>query len=156
VRVGAFISKNKEVMATAMKFAQARLSPPSYGQILGEAACDTPKSYFDEVVTDYIARRNCVVEAINKMPGCFCPNPKGAFYAVAALPIDDADIFCQWLLESFNHNGKTVMLAPVTGFYSYPAPIKNEVRISYVLNVNDLKEAMECLGEAVKVYPGRI
>ena len=156
VRVGAFISKNKEVMATAMKFAQARLSPPTYGQILGEAACDTPQSYFDEVVTDYIARRNCVVEAINKMPGCFCPNPKGAFYAVGALPIDDADKFCQWLLESFEHNGKTVMLAPVTGFYSYPAPVKNEVRISYVLNVNDLKEAMECLAEAVKVYPGRV
>jgi len=156
VRVGAFISKNKEVMSTALKFAQARLSPPSYGQILGEAACDTPQSYFDEVVTDYIARRNCVVEAINKMPGCFCPNPKGAFYAVASLPIDDADKFCQWLLESFEHNGKTVMLAPVTGFYSFPAPVKNEVRISYVLNVNDLKEAMECLAEAIKVYPGRV
>jgi aspartate aminotransferase len=153
VRVGAFISKNKEVMATAMKFAQARLSPPTYGQILGEAACDTPQSYFNEVVSDYVARRNCVVEAINKMPGCFCPNPKGAFYAVASLPIDDADKFCQWLLEEFQLDGKTVMLAPATGFYSYPAPVVNEVRISYVLNVNDLKGAMECLAEAVKVYP---
>jgi aspartate aminotransferase len=156
VRVGCFISKNKEVMATAMKFAQARLSPPTYGQILGEAACDTPQSYFDEVVSDYVARRNCVVEAINKMPGCFCPNPKGAFYAVASLPIDDADKFCQWLLESFQLNGKTVMLAPATGFYSFPAPVVNEVRISYVLNVEDLKGAMACLAEAVKVYPGRI
>ncbi|MCL2167700.1 MAG: pyridoxal phosphate-dependent aminotransferase [Lentimicrobiaceae bacterium] len=155
VRVGCFISKNKEVMATALKFAQARLSPPTYGQILGEAACETPQSYFDEVVREYVARRNCVVDAINKMPGCFCPNPKGAFYAVASLPIDDADKFCQWLLESFNYNGKTVMLAPATGFYSYPAPVVNEVRISYVLNVNDLKEAMECLAEAVKVYSGR-
>ena len=153
VRVGAFISKNKEVMTTAMKFAQARLSPPTYGQILGEAACDTPQEYFDAVVKDYVARRNCVVEAINQMPGCFCPNPKGAFYAVASLPIDDADRFCQWLLEEFQLNGKTVMLAPATGFYSYPAPVRNEVRISYVLNVNDLKEAMICLAEAVKVYP---
>jgi len=155
VRVGAFISKNKEVMATAMKFAQARLSPPTYGQIIGEAACDTPKSYFDKVINDYVARRNCVVEAINNMPNCFCPNPKGAFYVVARFPIDDADKFCQWLLESFEFNGKTVMLAPATGFYSYPAPVTNEVRISYVLNVNDLKQAMECLAEAVKVYPGR-
>jgi len=156
VRVGCFVTKNKEVLATAMKFAQARLSPPTYGQILGEAACETPQSYFDEVVSDYVARRNCVVEAINKMPGCFCPNPKGAFYVVASLPIDDADRFCQWLLEAFQWNGKTVMLAPATGFYSYPAPVVNEVRISYVLNVNDLKEAMNCLAEAVSVYPGRI
>jgi aspartate aminotransferase len=155
VRVGCFITKNKEVLATAMKFAQARLSPPTDGQILWEAACDTPQSYFDEVVNDYVSRRDCVVEAINKMPGCFCPNPKGAFYAVASLPIDDADKFCQWLLEEFQLNGKTVMLAPATGFYSYPAPVVNEVRISYVLNVNDLKGAMECLAEAVKVYPGR-
>jgi aspartate aminotransferase len=155
-RIGTFISKNKEVMATAMKFAQARLSPPTYGQILGEAACDTPQSYFNEVICDYVARRNCVVDAINKIPGCFCPNPKGAFYAVASLPIDDADKFCQWLLESFQLNGKTVMLAPATGFYSYPAPVRNEVRISYVLNVNDLKESMMCLAEAMKVYPERV
>lgn len=155
VRVGAFISKNKEVMATAMKFAQARLSPPTYGQILGEAACDTPKSYFDAVIEDYVARRDTVVKAINAMPGCFCPKPKGAFYAVARLPIDDSDVFCQWLLESFHYNGKTVMLAPATGFYSKPTNGKDEVRISYVLNVNDLTEAMNCLAEAVKTYPGR-
>lgn len=156
VRVGAFITKNKEVYATAMKFAQARLSPPTYGQILSEAAVDTPKSYFDEVIQDYYERRNTVVNAINKMPGCFCPMPKGAFYAVAKLPIDDSDKFCQWLLEDFNHNGKTVMFAPATGFYSTKGEGKNEVRISYCLNVQDLEEAMKCLVEALKVYPGRV
>ncbi|HNX21017.1 MAG TPA: aminotransferase class I/II-fold pyridoxal phosphate-dependent enzyme, partial [Bacteroidales bacterium] len=155
VRVGAFISKNKEVIQTAMKFAQARLSPPTYGQILGEAAISTPKSYFDMVIEDYVARRNCVVEAINQMPGCFCPNPKGAFYVVARLPIDNSDRFCQWLLEDFNFNGKTVMLAPATGFYSTKGQGLDEVRISYCLKVDDLKEAMICLAEALKVYPGR-
>lgn len=155
VRVGAFISKNKEVIQTAMKFAQARLSPPTYGQILGEAAISTPKSYFDMVIDDYVARRNCVVEAINQMPGCFCPNPKGAFYVVARLPIDNSDRFCQWLLEEFNFNGKTVMLAPATGFYSTKGQGLDEVRISYCLKVDDLKEAMICLAEALKVYPGR-
>ena len=155
VRIGALISRNKELMNTAMKFAQARLSPPTYGQVLGEAACDTPQSYFDMVIDDYVARRNCVVEAINKMPGCFCPNPKGAFYAVARLPIDNADRFCQWLLEEFNYEGKTVMLAPATGFYSVPTKGVDEVRISYCLKVDDLKKAMKCLEEGLKVYPGR-
>ncbi|HPY81195.1 MAG TPA: pyridoxal phosphate-dependent aminotransferase [Bacteroidales bacterium] len=155
VRVGAFITRNKELYATAMKFAQARLSPPTYGQILAEAAVDTPKVYFDRVIKDYLARRNTVVKAINAMPGCFCPTPKGAFYAVARLPIDDSDLFCQWLLEDFNHNGKTVMLAPATGFYSSKGEGKDEVRISYCLNVEDLVEAMKCLAEALKVYPGR-
>lgn len=155
VRVGAFITKNKEVYATAMKFAQARLSPPTYGQILSEAAIDTPKSYFDNVIKDYVNRRNTIVEAINKMPGCLCPNPKGAFYTVCKLPIDSSDKFCQWLLEDFNYQGKTVMMAPATGFYSTKGKGTNEVRISYCLNVNDLKEAMKCLEEALKVYPGR-
>lgn len=155
VRIGAFVTKNKEVYASAMKFAQARLSPPTYGQILGEAAIDTPQSYFDEVVADYVARRNTVVEAINKMPGCLCPNPKGAFYATVRLPIDDSDKFCQWLLEDFNHNGKTVMFAPATGFYSTKGKGLDEVRISYCLKVDDLKEAMECLAEALKQYPGK-
>lgn len=155
VRIGAFISKNKEVMATAMKFAQARLSPPTYGQILGEAAVDTPQEYFDAVIEDYVARRDTIVNAINDMPGCFCPNPKGAFYTVARLPIDNSDRFCQWLLEDFNHNGKTVMMAPATGFYSHPTQGTDEVRISYCLKVEDLKEAMECLAEGLKVYPGR-
>jgi aspartate aminotransferase len=155
VRIGAFITKNKEVYNTAMKFAQARLSPPTYGQILGEAAIDTPKAYFDAVIKDYVARRNCVVEAINKMPGCFCPNPKGAFYAVARLPVDNSDNFCQWLLESFQYDKKTVMLAPATGFYSTQGKGVDEVRISYCLKVADLQEAMKCLAEALKVYPGR-
>ncbi|MDD3281556.1 MAG: pyridoxal phosphate-dependent aminotransferase [Bacteroidales bacterium] len=154
-RIGMFITKNKEVYSTAMKFAQARLSPPSFGQIFTEAAVDTPQSYFDEVQKEYIARRNVLVEAINKMDGCYCPNPKGAFYAVARLPIDDSDKFCQWLLEDFNYNGETLMLAPATGFYSAKGKGKDEVRISYCLNVNDMKASMKCLEEALKVYPGR-
>jgi aspartate aminotransferase len=118
-RIGCLISKNKEVMATAMKFAQARLSPPSFGQVAAEAAFSTPDSYFTEVVVEYLARRNVVVEAINKMPGAFCPNPMGAFYVVAKLPIDNADTFCQWLLEDFTYNNQTVMLAPATGFLQF-------------------------------------
>jgi len=155
VRIGCFISKNKEVMTTAMKFAQARLSPPTFGQILSEAACDTPQFYFDKVIKEYVTRRDVVVEAINKMEGCFCPNPKGAFYAVARLPIDNADKFCQWLLEDFEYNNETVMLAPATGFYSTKGKGIDEVRISYVLKVADLKASMKCLDEALKVYPGR-
>jgi len=154
-RIGVFITRNKEVYNVAMKFAQARLSPPTFGQVLSEAAIDAPQEYFDNVMAEYIARRNIVVEAINKMPGCFCPNPKGAFYAVARLPIDDSDKFCQWLLEDFEYNNQTVMLAPATGFYSTRGLGKNEVRISYVLKVEDLKAAMVCLAEALKVYPGR-
>ena len=155
VRIGCFISKNKAIMATTMKFAQARLSPPTFGQILSEAACDTPQSYFDKVIDEYVSRRNVVVEAINKMEGCFCPNPKGAFYAVARLPIDNADKFCQWLLEDFEYNNETVMLAPATGFYSTKGKGMDEVRISYVLKVEDLIASMKCLKEAIKVYPGR-
>lgn len=155
VRIGAFITRNKEVYATAMKFAQARLSPPTYGQILGEAAVDTPKEYFDAVIEDYVARRNTVVEGVNAIPGCFCPMPKGAFYCVARLPIDDSDRFCRWILEEFNYNGETTMMAPATGFYSSKGQGSNEVRISYCLNVEDLKKAVKCLEEALKVYPGR-
>ncbi|HOY31238.1 MAG TPA: pyridoxal phosphate-dependent aminotransferase [Bacteroidales bacterium] len=154
-RIGLFITRNKEIYKTAMKFAQARLSPPTFGQVLSEAAIDTPQSYFDNVMSEYIARRNIVVESINKMPGCFCPKPKGAFYAVARLPIDDSDKFCQWLLEEFEYNNQTVMLAPATGFYSTKGLGKDEVRISYVLKVEDLKAAMLCLEEALKVYPGK-
>ncbi|MDR1973193.1 MAG: pyridoxal phosphate-dependent aminotransferase [Bacteroidales bacterium] len=154
-RVGVFITKNKELYNAAMKFAQARLSPPTYGQIFSEAAIDTSQEYFDEVVREYTLRRNTVVEAINKMDGCFCPNPKGAFYAVARLPIDNADRFCQWLLEDFSYENKTVMLAPATGFYSTEGAGANEVRISYVLNVDDLLASMKCLEEALKVYPER-
>jgi aspartate aminotransferase len=154
-RIGALISKNKEVMAGALKFAQARLSPPTFGQIGAEAALDTPQSYFDEVKADYTARRNFLIDALNKMEGVFCPMPSGAFYCIARLPIDNADKFCQWLLESFNHNDQTVMLAPATGFYSTPGAGTNEVRLAYVLNLTDLKNAMECLDAALKVYPGR-
>ncbi len=155
VRVGCMISRNKEVLSAAMKFAQARLSPPTLGQVAAEAAIDTPDSYFAEVLDEYHARRNVVVEAINKIPGAFCPKPSGAFYVVAKLPIDDSDKYCQWLLESFQYENQTVMLAPATGFYSSPGMGKNEIRISYVLNVDDLKNAMICLEESLKVYPGR-
>jgi aspartate aminotransferase len=154
-RIGTLITYNKEIISTVMKFAQARLSPPTFGQILAEAAIDTPQSYFENVMLEYVARRDIVVEAINKMPGCFCPTPKGAFYAVARLPINDADKFCQWLLESFEYNNETVMLAPATGFYCTCGKGNDEVRISYVLKVEDLKKAMKCLEEAVKVYPGK-
>ncbi len=154
-RIGAMISKNKEVMAAAMKFAQARLSPPSYGQIGAEAALDTPQSYYDGVKTEYIARRDFVIEEINKIDGVFCPKPSGAFYCIARLPIDNADKFCQWLLEEFSFNGQTVMMAPATGFYSTPGAGINEVRLAYVLNKEDLKNALICLKEALKVYPGK-
>ncbi len=154
-RIGAMISKNKEVMTAALKFAQARLSPPSYGQIGAEAALETPKSYFDGVITEYIARRDYVIEALNNMKGVFCPKPSGAFYCIARLPIDNADTFCQWLLESFQYQQQTVMLAPATGFYSTKGAGLNEVRIAYILKIDDLKQAMMCLEEALKVYPGR-
>ncbi len=155
VRIGALISLNKEVVASAMKFAQARLSPPSYGQIAAEAALTTPKEYFDEVYNEYIERRNYMVEALNKMAGVYCPKPKGAFYTVVKLPIDDSDKFAQWLLDSFEYNNQTVMLAPATGFYSTCGAGKDEVRIAYVLKIEDLKNAMKCLEEALKQYPGR-
>ncbi len=155
-RIGAIISKNKEVMASALKFAQARLSPPTFGQVAGEAAIDTPPEYFQKVKKEYVARRDFIVEALNKMEGVFCPNPSGAFYCIVRLPIDDSDLFCQWLLESFDYNNETIMLAPATGFYSTPGFGKNEVRIAYVLNIDDLQKAMICLDEALKVYPGRV
>jgi aspartate aminotransferase len=154
-RIGVMISRNKEIISTAMKFAQARLSPPTFGQIAGEEAVNTPDSYLVKVLAEYVKRRDIVVQSINKMQGCFCPNPGGAFYAVARLPIDDSDKFCQWLLEDFNYQGQTVMLAPATGFYSTPGRGKDEVRISYVLNVPDLVGAMKCMEEGLKVYPGR-
>lgn len=154
-RIGAMISKNKDVMAAAMKFAQARLSPPTFGQIGAEAALETPKSYFDEVQKEYVERRNFLVDALNKMEGVFCPKPSGAFYCIARLPIDDADKFCQWLLEAFEYEGQTVMLAPATGFYSTPGAGINEVRLAYVLNKEALKNAMICLEKALKAYPGR-
>lgn len=155
VRIGALISHNCEVMKTALKFAQARLCPPSYGQIAAEAALNTPKEYFDEVYAEYIERRNFMVDALNKMEGVVCPKPKGAFYTVVKLPVDDADVFAQWLLEDFEYNNQTVMLAPASGFYATPGLGKNEVRIAYVLKIEDLKHAMETLEQALLKYPGR-
>jgi aspartate aminotransferase len=154
-RIGAFITKNKEVLSAALKFAQARLSPPTFGQVAGEAAISTPESYFKNVKEEYVARRNFVVEALNKMEGVFCPLPSGAFYCIARLPIDNADTFCQWLLEKFSYGNETVMLAPATGFYSHTNLGTDEVRIAYVLKIDDLKKAMRCLEEGLKVYPGR-
>jgi aspartate aminotransferase len=154
-RVGCMISRNKEVMETALKFAQARLSPPTFGQVGAEAAIDTPKSYFEAVKNEYSERRDYVIDALNKMDGVFCPKPSGAFYCIARLPIDNSDNFCQWLLEHFEYKGQTVMLAPATGFYSTPGAGEDEVRIAYVLNKESLKNAMACLDEALKVYPGR-
>ena len=154
-RLGWLASKNKELISTTLKFAQARLSPPTYGQVMAEAAIDTPDEYFVKVKAEYVARRDAVVEGINKIDGAFCPNPEGAFYVVARLPIDDSDKFCQWMLEDFSYENQTVMFAPASGFYSTPGQGKDEVRISYVLNVDDLKMSVKVLDEALKVYPGR-
>ncbi len=155
VRIGAIVSKNKEVMGSVLKFAQARLCSPAYGQIAGEGALSTPQSYFKMVRDEYMKRRDCVVEALNKMEGVKCPMPKGAFYAAVQLPVDDSDKFAQWLLEDFNLNGETVMVAPLAGFYATPGKGTNEIRIAYVLKIEDLKAAMKCLEAALKVYPGR-
>ena len=155
-RIGAFVTKNTEVLDAAMKFAQARLSPPYYAQLLGEAAVDLPDNYFDETKAEYKLRRDTIVKRLNAIPGVFCPNPGGAFYAMASLPIDDCDRFCQWLLESFSYESATVMLAPATGFYSTAGSGTNEVRLAYVLNVDAINKAMDCLEKALEVYPGRI
>ena len=156
IRVGCIVSKNKEVIQTALKFAQARLSPPTFGQIAGEAALQTPLSYFEEVSAEYLSRRDLLVEGLNNIDGVICPKPRGAFYAIAELPIDDADRFAQWLLEDFEFNQETVMVAPAAGFYSTPNTGVNQVRIAYVLNKESLKKAIMCLEKALKVYPGRI
>jgi aspartate aminotransferase len=155
-RIGAFVTKNKNLLAATMKFAQARLSPPSFAQILGEAAIDLPDNYFDTTKAEYKLRRNTIVKRLNNIPGVFCPNPGGAFYAMAKLPIDDSDTFCQWLLESFSYNNQTVMLAPATGFYGTPGLGKKEVRLAYVLNTTAINAAMDCLEKALEQYPGRI
>ncbi|MCM5529152.1 pyridoxal phosphate-dependent aminotransferase [Parasegetibacter sp. NRK P23] len=154
-RIGALVTKNQAVLDAVMKFAQARLSPPSFAQIAGEAAIDLPENYFDTIKEEYLKRRDAVVSRLNAMPGVTCPNPGGAFYAVVELPISDSDHFCQWLLESFEHNGATVMMAPATGFYQTPGLGKKEVRIAYVLNEDAIHKAMDCLEAALKVYPGR-
>lgn len=154
-RLGALVTKNKEVYQAAMKFAQARLSPPGLAQIMGEAAIDLPDHYFDAPKAEYLNRRNLLVSRLNAMPGVYCPNPGGAFYAMARLPIDDGDRFCQWLLESFSHNHQTVMLAPGSGFYGTSGLGRQEVRLAYVLNTEELGKAMDCLEKALEQYPGR-
>jgi len=155
-RLGCLITKNKDVWTAGLKFAQARLSPGMVEQIAGTAAVDTPDEYFEAVNKEYTARRNTIVNALNKMDGVYCPNPGGAFYVVAQLPIDNADKFCQWMLESFSYKNQTVMMAPATGFYSTEGAGLNEVRMAYVLNNDDLKNAMICLDDALRVYPGRV
>lgn len=154
-RIGAFVTRNKNLYDATMKFAQARLSPPSFAQIAAEAAVDLPDNYFDVTKAEYKSRRDLIVKRLNAMEGVFCPNPGGAFYAMAKLPIDDADKFCQWLLESFDHNKQTVMLAPATGFYGTAGLGKQEVRLAYVLNLEAINKAMDCLEQALKEYPGR-
>ncbi len=152
-RIGTFVTKNQQVLDAAMKFAQARLSPPSFAQILGEAAVDLPADYFDTVHAEYNARRDLLVQRLNAMEGVFCPNPGGAFYAMAKLPVSDTETFCQWLLEEFSHEGATVMMAPAAGFYATKGQGKNEVRLAYVLNLEDINHAMDCLEAALKQYP---
>lgn len=155
VRIGAMITHNKEVMAAALKFGMARLCPPAIGQIIAEASLNTPQEYFTEVYNEYIERRDYMVKALNQMPGVVCPNPEGAFYSIVKLPVDDADKFAQWMLEEFEYEKQTVMVAPASGFYATPGLGKDEVRIAYVLKISELKKAMETLAKALEVYPGR-
>ncbi|MGL4908690.1 MAG: pyridoxal phosphate-dependent aminotransferase [Bacteroidales bacterium] len=155
-RVGAIVSRNKELIAASLKFGQARLCPPFYGQIAAEAALSTPASYFEEVHKEYTARRNFMVDALNQIEGVYCPKPKGAFYAIARLPIDDSDKFARWLLEHFSYKNQTVMIAPATGFYFTLGMGLDEVRLAYVLNIDDLRNAIECLKEALTIYPNRV
>ena len=155
-RVGCIVTKNNEVLETALKFAQARLSPPSLGQVAGEAALNTPKNYFSEVVNEYVNRRDLLIEGLNKIDGIICPKPSGAFYCIAQLPVDDADKFARWLLEEFSWNNKTVMVAPAQGFYSTSEIGKQQIRIAYVLNQVELRNAITIIKEGLKIYPGRL
>jgi aspartate aminotransferase len=155
LRIGALVTKNKDIINTALKYGMARLSPPSFGQLAGEAAIDTPAEYFDIAYTEYLNRRNYLIEHLNKIKGVFCPLPKGAFYTIAHLPVDDAEKFAIWLLSEFEYKNQTVMLAPATGFYATPGLGKTEVRIAYVLNVEDLTNAVTCIEKGLKAYPGR-
>jgi aspartate aminotransferase len=151
-RIGCIVSKNNEFIKTAIKFAQARLSPPTYALMASEAALDTPQSYFDDVKEEYVERRNTLITELNKIEGVKVAKPKGAFYCVAELPVKDSDHFAQWILEEFNHNNETVMVAPASGFYSTPGEGKNQVRIAYVLNKEDLIRSVEILGKALNKY----
>ena len=155
IRVGCLISKNKNVIQSALKFAQARLSPPTFGQVAAEAALNTPKDYFNDVISQYVSRRDILVKGLNQIPGVFCPKPKGAFYVIAKLPVDSADNFAQWLLEDFQFQGATVMVAPASGFYSTPNSGLDQVRIAYVLNESSLSKSIEILKNALAVYPGK-
>lgn len=155
-RIGAMITRNKQVMSAALKFAQARLSPPTFGQMASMYALETPASYFEGVVEEYVKRRDILVDGLSRIPGVVCPKPKGAFYCIAQLPIDDSDTFCQWMLEHFEHENQTVMMAPATGFYSKPEPGKQQVRLAYVLNQESLEAAVKCLEIALQRYPGRV
>lgn len=155
-RIGALITKNQEVLDSAMRFAQARLSPPTYAQIAAEAALKTPDSYFEGVTNEYVERRDTMVDGLNRIEGVTCPKPKGAFYCVAEFPVDDTEKFCQWLLEDFELDGNTVMMAPLSGFYATPGLGKKEARIAYVLEKDQLMKALQCLEKALEVYPGSI
>ncbi|NPA69156.1 MAG: pyridoxal phosphate-dependent aminotransferase [Chlorobi bacterium] len=152
IRIGALVSRNKELINSALKYAQARLSPPLFGQVAAEASLKVGKEYFDEVYNEYLERRNYVINALNKIDGVFAPMPKGSFYAVISLPVEDAEDFCVWLLKDFDYKGETVMLAPAQGFYSTPGAGKNQVRLAYVLKTEDLKRSVKILEEALKIY----
>ncbi len=155
IRIGALITKNRELRNAVMKFCQARLSPPLIGQIVAEASIDAPRSYMIHTYEEYIERRNCLIDGLNRIPGVYSPIPMGAFYTVARLPVDDSDKFCAWCLSEFSYEGETVMLAPASGFYTDPTKGRNEVRIAYVLNKHDLRRALYILGRALEAYPGR-
>lgn len=156
IRIGALITKNKTLRDAVMKFCQARLSPPLLGQIVAEASIDAPRSYMIRTYEEYIERRNCLIDGLNKIPGVYSPIPMGAFYTVARLPIDDSDKFCAWCLEEFEYEGETVMMAPASGFYTDPNKGRNEVRIAYVLKKDDLRRALFILSKALEAYPGRV
>jgi aspartate aminotransferase len=156
IRIGALITKNEEVRNAVMKFCQARLSPPLLGQLVAEASIDTSEDYLREMYDEYVERRNCLIDGLNKIPGVYSPIPMGAFYTMARLPIDDAERFCAWCLEEFSYENETIMMAPGAGFYTTPGAGHNEVRIAYVLNKHDLERALFILGRALETYPGHI
>ena len=156
IRIGALITKNPKVRAAVMKFCQARLSPPLIGQIVAEASLDATEEYYREVYDEYVERRKCLIDGLNRIPGVYSPIPMGAFYTVAKLPVDDAENFCRWCLEKFNYEGETVMMAPASGFYTTPGAGINQVRIAYVLKKDDLNRALLVLRKALEAYPGHV
>ena len=156
MRIGALVTKNKELRNNVMKFCQARLSPPLLGQIVAEASIDASQEYLDKTYNEYIERRNFLIEAINRIPGCYTPMPMGAFYTMAKLPVDDADKFCAWCLSDFEYEGQTIYMAPGSGFYTSPELGKNQVRIAYALNKEELAKAVVVLEKALEAYPGRV